>query len=106
MFGELLPVDAFACAPSVSRGRPGVLVAVGSSLQVWPVAGLPAATVRAGGALAIVNDEPTGYDDEAALLVRGRAGEALARRGANPHDGARRGRGHGIMRHAAPGAGS
>jgi NAD-dependent deacetylase len=55
----------------------GVLVVVGSSLQVWPVAGLPSETVRAGGELAIVNDEPTPYDGEAALLVRGRAGEVL-----------------------------
>jgi NAD-dependent deacetylase len=55
-----------------------VLVAVGSSLQVWPVAGLPRETLLAGGALAIVNDEPTPYDGEAALIVRGRAAEALA----------------------------
>ncbi len=58
MFGELLPVDAFARAERLAR-EAGVLVAVGSSLQVWPVAGLPDETVRAGGALAIVNDEPT-----------------------------------------------
>ena len=41
------------------------------------MAGLPSETVRAGGELAIVNDEPTPYDGEAALLVRGRAGEVL-----------------------------
>ena len=77
MFGELLPVDAFLRAERLAQ-EAGVLVAVGSSLQVWPVAGLPAATLRAGGALAIVNDEPTGYDDNAAVIVRGRAAEALA----------------------------
>ena len=71
MFGELLPVEAFLRAERLARDA-GVLVAVGSSLQVWPVAGLPAATLRAGGALAIVNDEPTGYDDDAALIVRER----------------------------------
>jgi len=76
MFGELLPVDAFARAERLAR-EAGVLVAVGSSLQVWPVAGLPDETVRAGGALAIVNDEPTPYDDAATLLVRGRAATAL-----------------------------
>jgi NAD-dependent deacetylase len=76
MFGELLPVDAFARAQHLAR-EAGVLVAVGSSLQVWPAAGLPDETVRAGGALAIVNDEPTPYDDAATLLVRGRAAEAL-----------------------------
>ena len=77
MFGELLPVDAFSRAEELARDA-GVLVAVGSSLQVWPVAGIPAATLRAGGALAIVNDEPTGYDADATLVVRGRAAEALA----------------------------
>jgi NAD-dependent deacetylase len=55
-----------------------VLVVVGSSLQVWPVAGLPGATVRAGGALAIVNLEATPYDAEAAVVVRGPSGSALA----------------------------
>ena len=76
MFGEQLPVDAFARAERLAR-EAGVLLAVGSSLQVWPVAGLPGETLRAGGALVIVNEEPTGYDREAALIVRGRAGETL-----------------------------
>jgi len=78
MFGELLPVDAFARAEALAR-EAGLLVAVGSSLQVWPVAGLPAETIRAGGAFAIVNDEPTAYDGDARLVVRGRSAEALAR---------------------------
>ena len=77
MFGELLPVDAFARAERLAR-ETGLLVAVGSSLQVWPVAGLPAETLRAGGRLAIVNAEPTELDGEAALVVRGGAGETLA----------------------------
>jgi NAD-dependent deacetylase len=77
MFGELLPVDAFLRAERLAQ-ETRVMVAVGSSLQVWPVAGLPAETLRAGGSLAIVNDEPTGHDDDAALVVRGRAAEALA----------------------------
>jgi NAD-dependent deacetylase len=77
MFGELLPADAFLRAEQLARDA-GVLLAVGSSLQVWPVAGIPAETLRSGGALAIVNDEPTGYDGDAALIVRGRAAEALA----------------------------
>jgi len=78
MFGELLPVDAFARAEALAR-EAGLLVAVGSSLQVWPVAGLPAETIRAGGVFAIVNDEPTAYDGDARLVVRGRSAEALAR---------------------------
>ena len=77
MFGELLPVADFAEAEQLAR-ETGLLLVVGSSLQVWPVAGLPSETLRAGGAIAIVNGEPTPYDDDAALVVRGRAGEVLA----------------------------
>lgn len=77
MFGELLPVDAFVEAERLVR-ETGLLLVVGSSLQVWPVAGLPTETLRAGGALAILNGEPTPYDDDAALVVRGRAGVVLA----------------------------
>ena len=40
----------------------GLLLVVGSSLQVWPVAGLPGDTLAAGGALAIVNLDETPYD--------------------------------------------
>ena len=77
MFGELLPVDAFELAERLAR-EAGVLVVVGSSLQVWPVAGLPAETVRAGGCLAIVNDGATPFDDDATVVVRSRAGAVLA----------------------------
>jgi NAD-dependent protein deacetylase/lipoamidase len=76
MFGELLPVDAFARAERLAR-EAGVLVVVGSSLQVWPVAGLPSETLSAGGALAVLNEEATPFDEAAALVVRARAGEAL-----------------------------
>jgi NAD-dependent deacetylase len=54
-----------------------LMLAVGSSLQVWPAAELPVDAVRAGVPLVIVNDEPTPLDDLATLVVRGRAGEVL-----------------------------
>lgn len=54
-----------------------LVLAVGSSLQVQPAAGLPAAAARAGTSLAIVNAEPTPLDDLAAVVVHGRAGEVL-----------------------------
>ena len=77
MFGELLPVEAMTRAERLA-GEASLLVVVGSSLQVWPVAGLPGDTVRAGGALAVVNLEATPYDVEAAVVVRGPSGSALA----------------------------
>jgi NAD-dependent deacetylase len=54
-----------------------LVLAVGTSLQVWPAADLPVLAVRRGTPLVIVNDEPTPLDDLAALVVRGRAGEVL-----------------------------
>ena len=77
MFGELLPADAIDRAADLARNAKLLLV-VGSSLQVYPVAGLPEETLRAGGALAIVNREPTPYDDRATLVAHGSAGEILA----------------------------
>ena len=63
--------------PSSSRGEAALLLVVGSSLQVWPVAGLPDQTLARGGAVAIVNHEPTPYDDRAALVVHEPAGVTL-----------------------------
>ena len=54
-----------------------LMVAAGSSLQVYPAAGLPEVALGHGARLAIVNDEPTPLDDLATLVVRGRAGETL-----------------------------
>ena len=40
----------------------GVLLVVGSTLEVYPVAGLPDETLESGGALAIINRGTTPYD--------------------------------------------
>lgn len=69
MFGELLPEAAMARAESLCR-EARLLLVLGSSLEVWPVAGLPGETIRAGGAVAIVNLGETPYDADAALVVR------------------------------------
>ena len=54
-----------------------LMLAVGSSLVVYPAADLPIVAVRSGAGLVIVNDEPTPYDGLADLVVRGRAGDVL-----------------------------
>jgi len=77
LFGELLPAAAFGRAEQLARNT-GLLVVVGSSLQVWPAAGVPEITVARGGALALVNDEETPLDGQAELVVRGSAGETLS----------------------------
>jgi NAD-dependent protein deacetylase/lipoamidase len=48
-----------------------VLLCVGSSLEVWPVAQLPDVTRSAGGEIAIVTAGPTPYDDVAAVKLDG-----------------------------------
>jgi NAD-dependent deacetylase len=77
MFGELLPAAAVERATELAREAAGMLV-VGSSLEVWPVAGLPGETLGHGGTLAIVNREPTPYDAQAEVVVHAGAGEVLA----------------------------
>ncbi len=77
MFGELLSPAAIGRATELARGA-GLLLVVGSSLEVWPVAGLPQETLDAGGRLAIVNREPTPYDVRADLALHESAGAILA----------------------------
>ncbi len=77
MFGELLPAEAIGRAVDLAE-RAGLLLVVGSSLEVFPVAGLPETTVSAGGSLAIVNQGPTPFDGLADVRIDGAAGSALS----------------------------
>jgi NAD-dependent deacetylase len=70
LFGELLPLAAMEEA-SVLAQRAELLLCVGSSLEVHPVAGLPALTRMAGGRLAIITKGPTPYDSEAEVRLDG-----------------------------------
>jgi NAD-dependent deacetylase len=73
LFGELLPPGAMEQATELVR-MAGLLLVVGSSLEVWPAAGLPLEAR----AFAIVNRGPTALDDQALLKVDAGAGETLA----------------------------
>jgi NAD-dependent deacetylase len=70
LFGELLPEPAIADAQVLCAGA-DLLLCVGSSLEVHPVAGLPELTLAAGGRIAIVTQGPTPYDDAAELKLDG-----------------------------------
>jgi NAD-dependent deacetylase len=76
MFGELLPAEAIERAQALAA-KSGVLLVVGSSLEVHPVAALPGATLASGGTLAIVNRGGTPWDSEAEVVVDAAAGETL-----------------------------
>jgi NAD-dependent deacetylase len=70
MFGELLPAAAIDRASHLAA-EAGLMLVVGSSLEVYPVAGLPSVTLRAGGDVAIVTQGATQYDDRAAVRLSG-----------------------------------
>jgi NAD-dependent deacetylase len=70
LFGEFLPEAAMERASELASSA-GLMLAVGSSLEVWPVAGLPAETLEAGGRLALVTMGPTPYDREAVVKLSG-----------------------------------
>jgi NAD-dependent deacetylase len=76
MFGELLPAGAMERATELA-GAASLLLVVGSSLEVYPVAGLPEVTLQSGGALAIVNRGSTPYDGLATVRIDAGAGETL-----------------------------
>jgi NAD-dependent deacetylase len=75
-FGELLPAAAVERAFELAR-RARLLLVVGSSLEVHPIAALPEETLLAGGRVAIVNKGPTPYDGRADLKIEESAGEIL-----------------------------
>jgi NAD-dependent deacetylase len=56
-----------------------LFLAVGTSLQVWPAAGLAEVAVAGGARLVVVNAEPTPFDGLADLVVRERIGTALVK---------------------------
>ncbi len=70
LFGELLPEAAIQRGYELAAAA-DVLLCVGSSLEVWPVAELPQVTLEAGGAVAIVTIGPTPYDHRAAVKLSG-----------------------------------
>lgn len=64
-FGESLPEDAFAGACALAA-KADVMLVLGTSLAVYPAAGIPNLTLRSGGDVYIVNAQPTPLDSKAA----------------------------------------
>lgn len=78
LFGEHLDPVTVGHAEQIAAVS-GLLLAVGSSLQVEPVASLCAVAVNAGNQLVIVNRDPTPYDGLAVEVIREPIGTALPR---------------------------
>jgi NAD-dependent deacetylase len=76
LFGELLPEEAMSDAFSLAS-EADLMLAVGSSLEVYPVASLPGVTIENGGRLALVTQGPTPYDGDAEVKLPGDVVEEL-----------------------------
>lgn len=55
-----------------------LFLAIGSSLVVWPAAGLPLIAKQSGARLAILNRDPTEFDQIADLVIHDDIGDVLA----------------------------
>lgn len=77
LFGQQLPSAPLDAAHELTRTCDLFLV-VGSSLRVYPAAGLPRMALSRGAPLLIVNLEPTPLDDQADVVVRAPAGPTLS----------------------------
>ena len=75
-FGQAMPDGAMRRAQELALSC-DLFLAIGSSLVVWPAAGFPLMAKRNGARLAIINREPTEFDDIADLVVRQDIGTVL-----------------------------
>jgi NAD-dependent deacetylase len=75
-FGQPMPEDAVRRATELAQAC-DLFVVIGSSLVVWPAAGMPMLAKNAGARLVIVNREPTEQDDDADLVIRHDIGDTL-----------------------------
>ncbi|MCL1814569.1 MAG: NAD-dependent deacetylase [Treponema sp.] len=68
-FGESLPVHALAAAEKEAAAADLMLI-LGTSLTVFPAAGVPRITLRHGGKIVIINDMETPLDSYAAFCFK------------------------------------
>jgi NAD-dependent deacetylase len=70
LFGELLPAAEIGRAEALAAGA-DLMLCIGSSLEVYPVAALPELTLDAGGQIAILTQGATPLDRRATVRMRG-----------------------------------
>jgi NAD-dependent deacetylase len=75
-FGQSLIARDLQRAELAARGC-DLLLAVGSTLSVFPIAGVVPVAKRAGARIVIVNAQPTEMDELADAVIRGQIGEIL-----------------------------
>ncbi|UCE31989.1 MAG: Sir2 family NAD-dependent protein deacetylase [Burkholderiales bacterium] len=75
-FGQSLVPEVIERATTTAC-EADLLLAIGTTLSVYPVAGLVPLAQRAGARVAIMNGQPTAFDDIADALLPGEIGELL-----------------------------
>ena len=75
-FGQPLVADVIEAAMRAADAA-DLLIAIGTSLQVYPVAGLVPRAKAAGARVVILNAEPTPFDDIADAVLRTSIGDTL-----------------------------
>jgi len=78
LFGEPLPKKAFEQAVKKVRSA-DLMLAVGTSLEVYPAASLPETAKKSGAKIISIDSERTGWDDLCDYRANGPAGEILPR---------------------------
>jgi NAD-dependent deacetylase len=76
LFGELLDEAAMTRAGALAAGAE-LMLCVGSSLEVYPAAGLPELTLESGGTIAIITKSETPFDRFAAVRLGGDVEEEM-----------------------------
>jgi NAD-dependent deacetylase len=76
-FGQAMPEGPMRRAEELTLSC-DLFLAIGSSLVVWPAAGFPLMAKRNGARLAILNRDPTEFDDIADLVIREDIGNVFA----------------------------
>ncbi len=76
LFGEQLPLNVLTAARQDTRTC-DLMVVIGSSLTVEPVADLPLMALGHGARLIIVNYQPTHLDERADVIIHADLAEAL-----------------------------
>jgi NAD-dependent deacetylase len=77
-FGQSLDADVLAAAERATLAC-DLFIAIGTSLQVFPAAGLCDVARSVGAKLVVINAQPTPYDDVADAVLRDPIGEVLPR---------------------------
>jgi NAD-dependent deacetylase len=75
-FGQSLVAEDLERA-QLGAARSDVLIAIGSTLTVYPAASLPAIAIQAGARLVIINADPTPFDTDASAVIHARIGDVL-----------------------------